>query len=109
MDVQAVTREETMGGDPIANTLADRERPFAPGIRQDDGKLVAPEPGGDVRFARARADQPGRLHKRTAAEQMPVRVVDTLESVQIDEQQRQRSAAARRPFGFPAQHQVQVA
>ena len=51
----------------------------------------------------------GRLDQRAAAGQVAVRVVDRLEPVEIDEQQRQRPAAARGALGFPAQHLVQVA
>jgi len=40
VDVEAVTGEKTMGGHSFSNTLPDGERPFSPGIRQDDGKLV---------------------------------------------------------------------
>ena len=36
-------------------------------------------------------------------------IVDRLEAVEIDEQQRQRPPAARRALGFPPQHLVQIA
>ena len=51
----------------------------------------------------------GRLDQRPAAAQMAVRVVDRLEAVEVEEQQRQRPAAARGALGFPPQHLVQVA
>ncbi len=51
----------------------------------------------------------GRLDERAAAEQVPVRVVDALESVQIDEEQRQRPAAAHGALGLLAERVVQVA
>src|SRR5215471_15130933 len=98
-----------MAGDPLSNAIANGERPFPPGLGQDDGKLVASEPGRYVGFARACADQRSRFHKCTAADQVSVRVVDTLESVQIDEQQRERAAATRRTLGLPPQHLIQVA
>ena len=55
-----------------------------------------------------RADDVGRFDERPAAEQVAVGVVDALEAVQIDEQQRQRPAAAHRALGLLAQDLVQV-
>ena len=81
---------------------------LAAGIGQHQGELVAAEAGDDVRFAGADADDRRGLDQRRAAGQMPVRVVDPLEPVEIDEQQRQRPAAARGALGFPAQHLRQI-
>ena len=88
---------------------ADRHGAFPARVGQDDREFVAAEPGHDVGFAGAAADDAGRLDQRLAARQMAVAVVDLLEAVQVEEQQRQRPAAARGALGFAAQHQVQVA
>ena len=64
------------------------------GFRQQDRELVAAEPGHDVGFAGAASNDGGRLDERPAAQQVAVGVVDPLEPVQIDEEQRQRPAAA---------------
>ena len=80
------------------------QRALAAGVGQDQRELVAAEPRDDVGFARARADHRRRFDQRPAAEQMPVGVVDRLEAVEIDEQQRQRPAAARGALGFAPQH-----
>ena len=90
-DAEAVGFEKPVGREPIADALADRHGAVAGGVGQDERELVAAEPGDDVGFARAGANHAGRFHERTAAEQMPVRVVDRLEAVEIDEQQRQRA------------------
>ena len=68
-----------------------------------------PKRDDHVGLARALANQSGGLDQRPAAVEMAVRVVDRLEPVQVDEQQRQRPAAARGALGFPAQHLRQVA
>ena len=55
MEVQAVAGQEPMSGNPLANTLAHRERALAARVRQHQGEFVAAEPGHDVGFARAAA------------------------------------------------------
>ena len=49
-----------------------------------------------------------RLDERPAAEEMPVGVVDLLEPIEVDEQQRQRLAGAHGPFAFPPEHLGQI-
>ena len=93
----------------VANALADRRRAFAARVGQDQRELVAAEARHDVGLARAQANQPRGLDQRPAAVEVAVRVVDRLEPVEIDEQQRQRPAAARGALGFTAQHLRQVA
>ena len=87
----------------------DRGGAFAARVRQDQRELVAAEARDHVRLARAQADDAGRFDQRAAPEQMAVRVVDRLEPVEIDEQQRQRPAAARRALGLAAQHLREIA
>ncbi len=65
-----------MGGDPLADALADREGAFAARIGQHDGEFVAPEARHHVGLARAHLDDGGRLHQRPAAAQVAVAVVD---------------------------------
>ena len=89
-----------MRREALADALADGEGALAAGIGQHERELVAAEARDDVGFARAAANHRRRFDQRAAAEQMPVGVVDALEPVEIDEQQRQRPAAARRPLGF---------
>ena len=108
-DVQAVAGQEAVGGNPLPNALADRKRALSAGVGQHERELVAAEPRHDVRFARAAADDRGRLDQRPAAGQVSVRVVDRLEAVEIDKQQRQRPAAAGRALGFPPQDAIQIA
>ena len=109
MNVQPVALQKPVRVDALANTLADRRRAFAAGVGQDQRELVAAEARDHVGLARALANQPRRLDQRAAAVQVAVRVVDRLEPVEVDEQQRQRPAAARGALGFPAQHLRQVA
>src|SRR5882762_7944331 len=108
VNVEAILGQKLVGRDPLANTLADRIGAFAAGIGQDQRKFVAAEARDDVGLSGALANHRRRLHERAAAEQVPVRVVDGLEPVEVDEQQRQRAAAARGALGFLPQDQVQI-
>ena len=69
-------------------------------------RRTAPRRRSRARSARitAAASTSARLPYR-----WPWRVVDRLEAVEVDEQQRQRPAASRRALGFAAQHLRQVA
>ena len=87
----------------------DRHGAFRAGVGQDQREFVAAEAGDDVGFTGAPADHGAGFDQRLAARQVPVAVVDLLEAVEVEEQQRQRAAAAHRALGFAAQHQVQVA
>ena len=62
--------------DPLADALGDRHGAFPAGVGQDQGEFVAAEPGHDVGFAGAAADDRRRLDERLAAGQVPVAVVD---------------------------------
>ena len=84
-----------MRGDAIADAGRHGERALGAGLGQHDGELVAAEPRHDVGFARAAADHGGRLDERSAAVQVIVGVVDVLEAVEVEEEHRQRPAAAR--------------
>ena len=108
MDVETVTGEETVGGDSLADALAHRIRAVAAGIRQDQSELVAAEARHHVGLARAAANDRGRLDQCAAAGQMPMRVVDRLEAVQVDKEQRERPSAARRALGFATQDLIQI-
>src|SRR4029078_4125763 len=57
---------------------------------------------------RARLPTPAPSTHGAAAIEVAVRVVDRLEPVEIDEQQRQRPSAARRPLGLAPHHLRQV-
>ena len=87
--------EEAVRGDAIADARGHGERPLAAGFGQHDCELVAAEPRHDVGFPRAATDDGGRLDERAAAVQVIVGVVDALEAVEVEEEQRQRPAAAR--------------
>ena len=99
----------TRCADPVADALAHPQGALGAGVGQHDGELVAAEAGDDVGLTRRAANHPGGLDQRPAAGQVAVRVVDALEAVEVDEQQRQRPAAARRPLGLATQHLVQIA
>jgi hypothetical protein len=60
-------------------------------------------------FTGAAADHAGRFDERAAPEQVAVRVVDLLETVQVDEQQRQGTPASRCPLGLATQHLREIA
>ena len=61
---------------------------FGAGVGQDDCKLVATKPGDDVGFTRAAANHRCGFDERPAAGLVPVGIVDALETVEVQEQQR---------------------
>ena len=70
---------------PSDQALRNREGARRAGVGQDQGKLVAPEPGDDVCFTCAAANDCAGFHQCPAAREMPMTIVDRFESVQIDE------------------------
>jgi len=78
----------------LPDALAHRPGAFTSGVRQHEGELVPPE-AATTSVSRAlprmtaAASIKARLPHRWA-----VRVVDALEAVEIDEQERERSATA---------------
>src|SRR5262245_13832532 len=109
MDAEALLDQERVRRKTLADALADSERTLSPGVRQDEGEFVAAKARHDVGFSRAPADNGRSFNEGPAAILMPVVVVDALETVKIDEEQRQRPAATRGTLGFLMQHKIQIA
>jgi len=65
-------------------------------VAQQDQELIAAEAANDVMRAYTRAQAAAHLEQQLIADGMTHRVVDVLEAVQIDEQQRQHGLAAAR-------------
>ena len=80
--------------DAVPDTFRHRHGALAAGVRQNHSKLVAAEPGRNVGLAGAAVDDDAGLDKRFAASLMAVGIVDLLETVQVEEQERQGTAAA---------------
>ena len=59
-----------------------------------DGKLVAAQPGHDVLAADAAAHAVGRRLQQQVADRMPERIVDALEVVEVEAEDRDRSRTA---------------
>src|SRR6478735_774613 len=90
------------------DTFGDGDGPAEPGIGQHQCKLVAAKPGHHIGLPRATLNDGGGLHEGAAAKQMPMGIVDGLEAVQVDEQQRKRTATARSALGFATEYLVEV-
>ena len=92
-------------GDRGANPLA---RPQGVGQRragQDDGELFATVAGGQVHLADRLAERRGHVSQDLVAGLMAVRIVEFLEMIDVDHDQRER-ALAPLPFGKAAIHLV---
>ena len=106
---------------PVAREEADapprapgRDRPTAAAPSEPvSGRTIAnssPPNRATMSVSRARpANHRRGFDQGPAAGQVAVRVVDALEPVEVEEQQRQRTARTRGALGFPPQHLVQVA
>jgi hypothetical protein len=65
---------------------------FGVGIRQDEDELVAPQAAERIFVAHRVAETFGELDQQFVADPVPERIVDLLETVDIEEDQRQRLA-----------------
>ena len=74
--------------------------PSATGIGQNQREFIAAEPGHHVGFTGTPADDGRCFDQRAAAAEVAMGVVDRLEAVEVDEQQRQRTAVSRCPLCF---------
>ena len=70
-DIEPVAGQELVGRYTLPDALTDRKRTLAPGVGENQGKLVAAEARHDVGFARAPANDRRRLDQRAAAAEMP--------------------------------------
>src|SRR6188508_2166424 len=107
-DGQTIRTQEDVGPDAVPDALGHSPGALGIGIRQNQCELVAAEPSDDVGFTGTAADDGARLDERLAARQMTVAVVHLLETVQVEKEHRQRTAAAHRALGFAAQHFIQM-
>src|SRR5690242_3238700 len=63
-------------------------------ILDERDELVTPEPGDGVAFPQAQPQAPRDLLEQTVAEGVAERIVDELEAVQVEEEERHRLAVA---------------
>ena len=78
-------------------------------LREDDGELVAADAAGDVGRADDVAEPLGRLGEHGVAGEVADPVVDRLEVVEVEHDQRQLALVAIRAGHLPAQGLVEVA
>src|SRR5690606_34427739 len=107
-DGEAVGGEEAAAGQALPDAAGDCHGAVHGGDGQQERELVPAEPRNDVRFACAPAQDCPDLHQRAAASHVSVRVVDVLEAVEVEEEQRHRLAAPKRTLDFAPQRLVQV-
>ena len=70
-------------------------------VRQDDREFIPPETARNVGAAHMPANQHAKCLEDFVSGPMPVLVVDLLELVQVQQQQRRRGAVALAPLRFP--------
>ena len=78
-------------------------------LRQDDRELVAPDAAADVDGSDLVAHALGDLCQHGVAGEVADRVVDPLEVVEVDDQQREPAAVALGPQRLAAERVVEVA
>ena len=79
------------------------------GLGQDDGELVAPDPTRDVDRAGGVAHALGGLGQHAVAGEVPDAVVDQLEVVEVEDDQREVAPVPLRPEDLAPQGLVEVA
>ena len=80
-----------------------------PTTREDDRELVAAHPAGDVGRADDVADPLGRLREHGVAGEVPDPVVDRLEVVEVEDDQREAAVVAVRARDLARERLVEVA
>ena len=76
------------GADDCAQALGGLDRLVAPGVGKDDPELVAAEATDDVGGAHPALDRAGDGNEQLVARAVAARVVDELEAVEVEDQQR---------------------
>ena len=84
-------------GDGGPDPLGDPEGVDRPGLRQQQGELLAAEPAGQVVLAQHRLQRVRDLLEHLVAGQVPVGVVDHLEPVDVEQRHRQLGPGPHRP------------
>ena len=93
MPVQCSVRSEQASFDPLGERLGS----LRVGVRHEHRKLVAANPGEGVRRAQVGCDPVGDPRQQLIAGEVSVRVVVSLEVVEIDDHQRDRHAVTSDP------------
>ena len=96
-DGQLQPAGERRRGDLGADALGQRPRALLGRLVEDDAELLAAVARADVGFARARDQDLRQLGQHRVALQVAVRVVDLLEVVEVDHQERDALVVAPRP------------
>src|SRR5262249_13572704 len=78
-------------------------------LRQHDGELVASDAAGDVRGSNDATDSPGRLREDGVAGEVADLVVDVLEVVQVEDDERELSVVAVRASDLACKRLVEEA
>ena len=86
--------QEPVAADLPVQPSRHRRRTGAAGGRQENRELVAADPRDEIGPSRTRAQQRRRLYQHPVAPRMTITIVHGLEIIQIDQQQRNRTAAA---------------
>ena len=81
---------------PVEQTICKADRELLVGPLEEQGELVAAEPGQRVALADRHAEAPCDLLEQPVTAVVPERVVHLLEPVEVDEQDREVLSGARR-------------
>src|SRR3989442_13389030 len=87
-------------GQALANAVGNEPSRVEFGFREDDGKFVAAIARCDVNFAAIDAENVAQAAQSPAAHEMSMRVVDLLQPVQIEQEERKGSSGAVGPLDF---------
>src|SRR5438874_1491285 len=95
--------------DPLADPAGEVLRAFEPGFREQDDELLPAVARNDVDLPDLLADAVGNLDEYGVADLMPVLVVDLLEMVEVEHQQRQRPMEPRGAVDLSGQRLLEEA
>src|SRR5262245_18524247 len=98
-----------MGSSAFPDALGYRNSATQSRIRQHQSKFVAAEARDHIGLPGTALNHCSGFDRCPAAGEVPVRIVDRFEAIQIDEEQRKWSSAASGALGFTAEDLIQVA
>src|SRR5262249_46389410 len=97
-EADVTDRRNRFRGDVVAQPLVELPGLFQARLGQDDGELVASVPGGDVRLPEHLAHPVGDAGERGVSGEMALEaIVDLLEVVEVEHDERQLAVVAVRP------------
>jgi hypothetical protein len=108
MELQPLLFQKLVLADGLVKTMRNLDRGVYLGFRQHHHEFISPVPGHDIHIPEAVDQNLRHLDQHLAPHEMSVPVVDELEIVHVEEDQRDMRPVALGAFEFGVESLVQV-